>query len=278
MGKVPQFNLNSGDEMPGFGFGTWQLDDGQEAYDATSAALKAGYRLIDTARIYGNEQSVGEAVRESGTERDEIFVTTKLWNSDRGYKSGLQAFEESLARLGLDYIDLYLIHWPGHDAQARRDAWRALEEIEVSGRSKSIGVSNYMVSHLEELISYANTPPSVNQIEFHPFIFDEQAPVLDVCAKHQIVVEAYSPLARGRQMDNQVITDLAIAHGKSKAQVMLRWALQHQTVPIPKSSHADRIKENIAVFDFQLSSEQMTAIDRLGGRESALPFYAKLLK
>lgn len=278
MAEVPNIKLNSGALMPGFGFGTWQLDDGQEAYDATSAALKAGYRLIDTARIYGNEQSVGEAVRDSGIERDEIFVTTKLWNSDRGYKSGLQAFEESLARLGLDYIDLYLIHWPGHDAQARRDAWRALEEIEVSGRSKSIGVSNYMVSHLEELLSYANTPPSVNQIEFHPFIFDEQAPVLDVCAKHHIAVEAYSPLAMGKKIEHPVISEVAKQASRSNAQVMLRWALQHKTIPIPRSSNPDHTKENFKVFDFELSKQHMEKIDQIGGSESALPFYAKLLK
>lgn len=278
MEKVAELELNNGNKMPVFGFGTWQLSEGREAVDAITTVLEAGYRLIDTAKIYGNERSIGEAINASGIPREEIFVTTKLWTAEQGYDSALTAFDESLQRLGLDYIDLYLIHWPGHDSGRRLDSWRAFEEIQANGRVKNIGVSNFMVNHLHELAAKSNTVPSVNQIEFHPFIYDKQAPVLEYCAKHNIVVEAYSPLARGRKVDDPRIGTIAEKHGKSNAQVMLRWALQHKTVPIPKSSHPGRIKENLDVFDFELTKQDMAELDSLGRGRSALPFYVRLLK
>lgn len=265
--------------MPGLGFGTWQLADGKETVGSVSEALRAGYRLIDTAKIYGNEKSVGEAVRASKISREEIFVTTKLWNSDQGYDSAIAAFGEGLNKLGLEYVDLYLIHWPGHNASRRLDSWRALVQIYEKKKAKSIGVSNFMVNHLEELLTKGSIVPAINQIEFHPFIYDKQLPILEFCKARGIVVEAYSPLDHGHNMNDTTLRSIASQHNKSVAQVMLRWAIQHGTVPIPKSSHLQRIRENLDIFDFKLSSEEIKAIDELGGRgKSGLPFYVKLLK
>jgi len=263
--------------MPAFGFGTWQLAEGNEALDAVTEAIRLGYRLIDTARIYGNERSVGEAIKKSAVPREEIFVTTKLWPNDFGYDNALRAFDESLERLGLEYIDLYLIHWPRDDKERRRESWRALGEIYKQRRAKSIGVSNYSIEHLEEVLG-SDEPPVVNQIEFNPYIYDKQAPLLDFCRRQKIVVEAYSPLARGRRLDNQIISQIAQKIGKTNAQVLLRWAIQHGTVPIPKSAHSSRIKENLAIFDFELSSGDMKAINSLGRGKSSLPFVVSLLK
>ena len=272
--------LNSGTAIPAFGFGTWNLADGDEVFVAVSEALKAGYRLIDTAKVYGNERGVGEAIRKSAVPREEVFVTTKLWPSDFGYENALAAFEESLDRLGLEYIDLYLIHWQGRDKDRRQESWRALVDIYRQGQAKSIGVSNYMVEHLEEVLATSDTVPAVNQIEFHPFIYSQQVPLIDFCKKHSITVEAYSPLAMGRHMKNETIEAIAKSHDKSVAQIMLRWAVGHDTVPIPKSSHPDRIIENLDVFDFELSKEEMRVMNEIDGGKgkSALPFYVKLLK
>jgi diketogulonate reductase-like aldo/keto reductase len=261
MGGVPLKQLNDGNTMPGFGFGVWNLADGPEVFEAVTAALRSGYRLIDTARIYGNEKGVGEAIRQSGVPREEIFLTTKVWNSDQGYDSTLEAFDNSLDRLSLDYIDLYLIHWPA--TGRRHESWKALEEIKRSGRAKSIGVSNYLVGHLKELLERSDTVPAVNQIEFHPFVYLEQKPVLEFCAQHGIAVEAYSPLARGRRMDDRSLEEIAQKTNKSLAQVMLRWAIQHGTIPIPKSAHTERIKENIDIFDFELTGSDMEVINAL---------------
>lgn len=255
--------------MPAIGFGTWQIKEGLETKAAVLAALDSGYRLIDTAKIYGNETSVGEAIRQSSVSRDEIFVTTKLWTNDFGYDSAFEAFDASLMRLDMEYVDLYLLHWP--NGSSRRDAWRALAEIHRQDKAKAVGVSNFMVEHLEEVLS-SGLVPAVNQIEFHPFIYEEQKPVLELCNKHGIVVEAYSPLARARHMQNEVISAIAAAHGKSPAQIMLRWAIQHGTVPIPKSSNPARIKSNLEVFDFELSNSEMEKINNLSSGNSALPF------
>ncbi|OGL26048.1 hypothetical protein A2708_02665 [Candidatus Saccharibacteria bacterium RIFCSPHIGHO2_01_FULL_49_21] len=271
--------LNSGLEIPAIGFGTWNIH-GREAVSSVGTALDAGYRLVDTARIYGNEREVGQAVGQSKVPRGDIFVTTKLWTSDQGHKNALSAFDESLERLELDYIDLYLIHWPGHDTQRRLDSWHALEEIHGSGRAKSIGVSNFTPEHLRELAKHSKITPAVNQIEFHPFIYDRQIPTLQYCKSRSIAVEAYSPLSMGKHINNSTISTVAEQVKRTNAQVMLRWAIQHSTVPIPKSAHAERIRENLGVFDFELTSKQMHALDALSGHDgkSTLPFYVRLLK
>ncbi len=247
--------------MPGFGFGTWNLT-GNECVEVTGEALRVGYRLIDTAKIYGNEVEVGEAIRKSSVPREEIFVTTKLWPNDFGYENALRAFDGSLERLGLEYIDLYLIHWPRSDKQKRQDSWRALCEIYKQGRAKSIGVSNYAVEHLKEALT-SDAPPAVNQIEFHPYIYEEQRPILEFCKKHGIIVEAYSPLSQGHGLNSITVRDISERTGRTPAQVVLRWAIQHDTIPIPKSAHPERIKENIQVFDFELSADDMKMLDNL---------------
>jgi diketogulonate reductase-like aldo/keto reductase len=261
MKEVPTVKLNTGDMMPEIGFGTWKISNQNDAKKAVKTAIKVGYKLIDTAKIYGNEEGVGEGIKEGGVDREELFVTTKLWNDDQGYESGLKAFDESLKRLGLEYVDLYLIHWPGTDRRA--EAWKALQEIQTQGLAKNIGVSNYTVRHLEEVLSSSKVVPAVNQIEFHPFIYEDQKEVLEYCKKNKIVVEAYSPLARARDMENTTLHAIAVRHGKTIAQVMLRWAIQHGTVPIPKSTNPGRTKENIEVFDFDLAEEEMNTINRL---------------
>lgn len=264
-----RLKLNSGTTMPHFGFGTWNLN-GRECVESTGEALRIGYRLLDTAKIYGNETEVGEAVRKSSVPREEIFVTTKLWPSDFGHDQALQAFDESLERIGLEYIDLYLIHWPRSDKGKRQGSWRALRELYKQGHAKSIGVSNYSVENLEEVLSTSDVPPAVNQIEFHPYIYEEQRPILEFCKQHGIVVEAYSPLSQGHGLDSITVRDIAARAGKTPAQVVLRWAVQHGTIPIPKSAHAERIKENFEVFDFELPAEDIKMLDDLSRSTSFL--------
>lgn len=261
MDKAPTVKLNTGALMPQIGFGTWKMIPGPQTRNSVKEALRVGYRLIDTARAYLNEKSVGKGIKESGVPREEIFVTTKLWNGDQGYDSALRAFDESLKKLDLEYLDLYLIHWP--KTKTRADSWKALVEIYNSGRAKAVGVSNYTVKHLEELLGSSNVVPAVNQVEFHPFIYNEQKELLEFCHSHGIVFEAYSPLAHAHNMDDTTLRAVAERYGKTPAQVMLRWAIQHGTVPIPKSTHAQRIKENFQVFDFELSAEEMQTINNL---------------
>ena len=261
MDKNPIVMLNTGARMPQIGFGTWRLEEGKETKNAVTEALKAGYRLIDTAKLYANEQSVGKAIKASNIPRGEIFITTKLWSSANGYGDALAGFKKSLTELEDDYIDLYLIHSPS--VGNRREVWRALESIYKSGKAKAVGVSNYAVKHLEELLNGSALVPAVNQIEFHPFIYKNMLPILEFCNENNIVVEAYSPLARGKFESVASIAEIAKKHGKSGGQVLLRWALQHGTVPIPKSAHAERIKENFDVFDFELSEEEMGALNDL---------------
>lgn len=255
----PTVRLNNGIEMPRLGLGVYQSGLGQETRGAVLAALEAGYRHVDTARIYGNEGDVGDAIRQSGLERREVFVTTKLWNDDQGYDQALRAFDASLERLGFDYVDLYLIHWPVPGK--RLDSWRALERILKEGRARAIGVSNYMPHHLEELHAHAEVTPAVNQIELHPFLQRRETRAL--CARHSIVVEAYSPLTRGARLGHPVVGAIAREIGKTPAQVLLRWALQHDLVILPKSVHPDRIAENAAVFDFELTPAMMQRLDAL---------------
>ncbi|WP_394825423.1 aldo/keto reductase [Pendulispora albinea] len=251
-------NLRSGGAIPQIGLGVWQMSP-HVTRGAVLNALHAGYRHIDTARIYGNEAEVGAAVRESGIPREEIFVTTKLWNEDQGYESARRAFDTSLRKLGLDYVDLYLIHWPVKEK--RRESWRALEKIHADGLARSIGVSNFLVNHLEELLGDAKERPEVNQIEIHPFL--QQRDTRALCAKYGIVVEAYSPLVRGKRHDNPVLRRAAKRVGKTPAQVLLRWGIQHGLVIIPKSADPGRQKQNAELFDFSLDAEAMSAIDAL---------------
>jgi diketogulonate reductase-like aldo/keto reductase len=262
---MKSFTLNNGTKIPQIGFGTWKIWLNNQAQKAVADALAVGYRLIDTARIYGNEKGVGRAIRSSSVDRKDIFVTTKLWNSDQGYDSAFRAFDASLERLGLDYVDLYLIHWPS--SGKRQDSWRALEEIYKGGRAKAIGVSNYTVEHLEELLTTSTVVPAVNQVELHPFLYKDQAPLLDFCHRHKIIVEAYSPLSQAQRLDNPLITSIANRLGKTNAQVMLRWAIQHGTVPLPKTTHHDRKVENLDIFDFKLNDKDMLQIDKLSDHD-----------
>lgn len=251
--------LNNGIEIPRFGLGVFRTAAGKEAKQAVLHALKAGYRHIDTAKIYGNEKDVGEAIRESGIPRKDIFVTTKLWNGDQGYDAAMKAFENSLSLLGLDVLDLYLIHWPVQ--HLRKDSWRALVEIQKQKRCRAIGVSNYTVRHLKELMSDSAVVPAVNQVELSPFL--TQPELVRFCAEQGIAVEAYSPLTRGFKLSHPVIVRIAGQHQKTSAQVMIRWALQRDFIVIPKSSNPARIEENAAVFDFELSPSEMATLDGL---------------
>lgn len=254
--------LNDGNQMPVLGLGVWQAASGKETRRAVEAALKTGYRLIDTAKIYGNERDVGAGIRESGVPRDEIFVTTKLWNDDHGYERALRAFERSRKELGLDYVDLYLIHWP--DSNLRHEAWKALLKLREEGLARSIGVSNYTIRHLRELLAESPISPSVNQVEFHPFLYQRE--LLDFCGTQKIQLEAYSPLVRGRRLDHPVIREIARQRQRTPAQILLRWSLQRGLVAIPKSVRPERIRENAAVFDFELTPKELERLDSLDER------------
>ncbi len=251
-------HLNNGKAMPVVGLGLWRAADTERD---VLWALEAGYRLIDTASIYGNETETGNAIRNSGMARSELFVTTKVWNDEQGYKQTLAAINNSLARLKLDYVDLYLVHWPAPQKSKREETWKAMGDIYKSGKAKSIGVSNYTIELLEEMKQYAKIPPAVNQIEFHPFWFRKE--LMDYCHKNNIAVEDYCPLSRGKKLQNAQITMLAKKYGKTNAQIVLRWALQHGNIVIPKSSHKERIEENIDVFDFEIRPQDMIILDAL---------------
>jgi len=254
-----RIRLNTGVEMPVLGLGVWGIPSGGPATRAVRTALDCGVRLIDTAKIYGNEGDVGTAVRESGVPREEIFVTTKVWGSDQGHASTLRAFEESRRRLGLEYVDLYLIHWPVE--RLRAETWDAMVEILQSGRCRAIGVSNYTVRHLTEILGKRTVVPAVNQVEFHPFLY--QRDLAAFCAANGVAVEAYSPLTRGRRLRERTVQSVARKVGRSAAQVLIRWSLQHGLIAIPKSSNSDHIRENSEVFDFELSEEDMAVLDAL---------------
>lgn len=251
--------LPGGHRIPVIGLGVYQMPPGEPTRSAVRAALDAGYRHIDTARVYDNEEDVGRSIRESGVPREELFVTTKLWNSDHGYERAIGACEASLRRLGLDYLDLYLIHWPV--ARVRNDSWRALKKLRDDGKVRTIGVSNYTVKHLEELAVTSEEIPAVNQIELHPFLFSED--VVEWCWSRGVVVEAYSPLTRGEKLHDPRIVAIADRVGRTPAQVLVRWSVQKGFVALPKSRKAPRIEENAQVFDFQLDDEAMDALDAL---------------
>jgi len=249
--------------MPALGLGVWQAGTGPRVVRAVSTALETGYRLIDTAKLYANEAEVGEAVRAGTVPREEVFVTTKLWNDDHGRVRAKRAFDASLRRLGLEYVDLYLIHWPG--AGERVETWKALVEISQEGHCRSVGVSNFTVDHLEELARASDVVPAVNQVEFHPFLY--QRDLLDYCRRRGIQVQAYSPLARGQYFEDPTIRAITQGRRRSPAQVMLRWALQHGLSAIPKSTNSDRIRENGALFDFELTGAEMARLDALSSGE-----------
>jgi diketogulonate reductase-like aldo/keto reductase len=254
-----RIKLATGAQIPQVGLGVWQSPQGDATRDAVTAALALGYRHVDTARIYRNEADVGAAIKASSVPRAEVFVTTKLWNDDHGYDPALRALDGSLGRLGLDYVDLYLVHWPVPGK--RRDSWRALERAFADGRARAIGVSNYLVPHLRELLGEAKVVPHVNQIELTPFLQRRETRAL--CAEHGIVVEAYSPLTRGQRLDDPTVTAIARTVGRSPAQILLRWGIQHGHVILPKSIHRERIAENAAVFDFTLDARAMAQLDGL---------------
>lgn len=253
--------LNNGLKMPQLGFGVWQVENDQ-ATDAVSKAIETGYTSIDTAMIYQNEEGVGKALKETTVPREELFITTKVWNSDQGYENTLRAFDESLERLGLEYVDLYLIHWPTPEFDEYVDTYKALEKLYKDGKVKAIGVCNFEIEHLERLMKECEVKPVLNQVECHPHLAQNE--LKEFCAKHDIFVEAWSPLEQGGEvLQNEVITKIAEAHGKSPAQVVLRWHLQNNTIVIPKSVTPSRIEENFNVFDFELSDEEMKQIDGL---------------
>ena len=260
--------LSDGYPIPVPGFGTFKTPDGEVCVNAVRDALAAGYTHIDTAAVYGNECSVGEGVRPSGKPREELFITSKVWNSERGYDKTLRACEKTLKDLGMDYLDLYLIHWPANRLQfgdkadsINLDTWKAMERLADEKLVRSIGLSNFYPQHMAPILSSAHIAPVVDQIEFHPGLLQEET--LALCRENDILVEAWSPLGRGGLLDNQVLADIASRHAKSPAQVILRWVLQKNVLPLVKSVHADRIRENLQLFDFTLSAEDMAAIDAL---------------
>ena len=266
---VPQLDLNDGGHMPQLGFGVFQVSP-EDTVESVLFALRTGYRLIDTAAAYGNEAQVGEAIRRSGLERDEVFVTTKLWNDDQGRSEAVGAFEHSLDRLGMEDVDLYLIHWPAPSRGQYVDTWQTLCELKNDGRTRSIGVSNFTIENLERIIEATGVVPSVNQIELHPRL--TQTELRRFHSEHGILTEAWSPLARGGDLlGDPVIERIAAAHDRSSAQIILRWHVQLGNVVIPKSVTHSRIEENFQVFDFALSSEEMQAIDGLDAGQRTGP-------
>ncbi|QNU30593.1 aldo/keto reductase [Geobacillus sp. 47C-IIb] len=255
--------LHNGVKMPWFGIGVFKVEEGPELVNAVKTAIKHGYRSIDTAAIYGNEVGVGQGIREgmkeTGISREELFVTSKVWNTDLGYESTIAAYETSLTKLGLEYLDLYLIHWPVEGKY--KGAWRALETLYKEGRVKAIGVSNFQIHHLEDLMKDAEIKPMVNQVEYHPRLTQKELQLF--CQEHGIQLEAWSPLMQGQLLNNEVLQEIANKYNKSVAQVILRWDLQNGVVTIPKTTKEHRIVENASVFDFELTEEDMKKIDGL---------------
>lgn len=256
--------LSNGVKIPCVGFGTWQAEDGEVAYNAVRVALECGYRHIDTAAIYRNEESVGRAIRDSGIPREEIFVTTKLWNKCRSYDLAYSAFERSISKLGLEYVDLYLIHWPASPAsyenynEINLDAWKAMTELYKKGRIRAIGVSNFLPHHLDALMK-TEIAPMVNQIELHPGYTQSEA--VEYCKKNNILVEGWSPLGSGRVLSDPRLLDIAEKYNRTAAQICLRWCLQKGALPLPKSVTVSRIIENSNIFDFEISADDMRRID-----------------
>ena len=258
MSNTDVLPLTGGASIPLLGLGVYQAGAGAETRDAVLHAFARGYRHVDTASLYGNEREVGEAVRASGLPRADLFITTKLWNSDQGYERTLAAFETSRKRLGLEQVDLFLIHWP---SPPRLESWRALVKLKADGRCRAIGVSNFTVRHLRELVERSGLAPEVNQVELSPFL--QQRELVDYCREQRIVVEAYSPLTRGEKLSHTVVREVAQRRGRTPAQVVLRWAIERGIVVLPKSVRPARIEENAGVFDWSLTPEDRTALDGL---------------
>ncbi|HKT83595.1 MAG TPA: aldo/keto reductase [Solirubrobacterales bacterium] len=265
---VPSLTLHDGVEIPQLGFGVFQIPP-EDTQQVVEQALDAGYRHIDTAGAYGNEKGVGAAIAGSGLAREDLFVTTKLWNSEQGFDTTLAAFEKSLGRLGFEYVDLYLIHWPVPSEDRYVDTWRAFERIHEEGRARTIGVSNFRVEDLERLQAETEMLPTVNQIELHPRL--QQAELRAWHAEHSVVTEAWSPLAQGELLDDETIGAIAARHGKTPAQAILRWHLQLGNVVFPKSVTPERIRQNIELFDFELSDAEMAEFERLDRGERIGP-------
>ncbi|MRX52423.1 aldo/keto reductase [Bacillus idriensis] len=259
--------LHNGVKMPWFGLGVFKVEEGSEVVNSVKWAIEAGYKSIDTAAVYGNEEGVGQGIKESGVPREELFITTKVWNADQGYESTLKAFDESMKKLGLEYLDLYLVHWPVEGKY--KDTWRALETLYKEGKVKAIGVSNFQIHHLEDVIKDAEIVPMVNQVEYHPRLTQKELQAF--CKQHSIQLEAWSPLMQGKLLDDETLTEIAEKHGKSVAQVILRWDLQNEVVTIPKSVKEHRIYDNASIFDFELSQEEMEQIDGLNRDERVGP-------
>ena len=259
------FTLNNGATIPCVGFGTWQLQDGDDTLRSVCAAVELGYRHVDTAHVYGNERSVGEAVKRCGVPREELFITSKVWNTERGYEKALAAFDLTMRTLAFDYLDLYLVHWPAARGPQTEwealnaDTWRALEHLYKEGRIKAIGVSNFMPHHLEPLLRTAEIIPAVNQIEFHPGYCQWEA--VRFCREKNILIEAWRPLGKAILFSDETVLPIAKKYGKTPAQVCLRWCLQHDTLPLPKSITPARIAENADVFNFELSPDDMALLD-----------------
>lgn len=253
------FKLNNGVQMPYFGLGVWQSQEGQEVINAVQCALEAGYRHIDTAAIYKNEEGVGKAIADSPVNRKDVFVTSKVWNSDQGYDNTLKAFEASLKRLNMDYLDLYLVHWPGKDKF--KDTWKALERLYKEKKVRAIGISNFLQHHIEDLLTEAEVVPMVNQMEFHPYLVQQD--LLDFCTSKGIQYEAWSPMMQGNIFKIDQLKGMAEKYGKSVAQIVLRWDLQKGVVTIPKSVKKERIIANAQIFDFELESEDVQILDSM---------------
>lgn len=251
--------LNNGVNMPGFGLGVYKVEDGQTVVNSVKAAIKNGYRSIDTASFYDNEEGVGQGIKESGIPREEIFITSKVWNEEQGYESTLEAFERSLQKLNTDYLDLYLIHWPVKGKY--KDTWRAMEKLYEDGRVRAIGVSNFHVHHLEDLMKDSNIKPVIDQVEYHPHL--TQLELREFCEKENIQLEAWSPLKRGQLLDDPTLTEIANTYGKSTAQVILRWNIENNVITIPKSITENRIIENADIFDFSLTEQDTGKINAL---------------
>lgn len=274
---MKNYLLNNGVQIPVIGFGTWKAKDGEEAYQAVLTALEAGYRHIDTAAIYKNEESVGRAIKDSGVAREELFITTKLWNDNKTYEETKTALQQSLQRLDLDYIDLYLIHWPNpkplreNNQWKKRNAevWRAMEDLYKEGKIKAIGVSNFLVHHLEALLETARVVPAVNQIRLAPGVY--QAEVVDYCQDKGILLEAWGPFGQGELFDNKQIKEIADRKGKTVAQLVLAWSLQEGFLPLPKSVTPTRIIGNLDCFDIVLSQQELTVLKNITGLEGGAP-------
>lgn len=251
--------LNNGIQIPRLGLGVYQIPPGKSTVKAVKYALEIGYKHFDTAMIYGNESDVGKALKDSNVKREDIFITTKVWNSNQGHDSTLKAFESSLRRLGLSYVDLYLIHWPVQEKII--ETWKAMIKLLNSGKVKAIGVSNYSIEELKETINSSDIVPAINQVEYHPFLYQED--LLQFCKNNAIQLEAYSPLTRGQRLNDPNIVRIATAYDKTPAQILVRWSLQHDLIVIPKSSHEVRILENSQVFNFHIHQKDMEILDSL---------------